>query len=76
MAVIAIITTILVGDQPLRAVAVSEISMTLRICFIVFAILCIIGIFASLNRRGTKSANGDQSAPDTQDARGEDGEAI
>lgn len=56
MAVVNIIVSIKLGESALSQASPDDIIGTLRICFIVFLCLCVIGTFISL-KRGGKNAN-------------------
>ena len=49
MAIVSIITTILISDLPIGSQAyVGQLLSSLRIAFIIFAVVCVLGVFASL----------------------------
>jgi predicted MFS family arabinose efflux permease len=57
MAIVSLITSFLIGELELGSTAyVDKLMVSLRIAFITFAVLCILGVFASLVR--SKAASG------------------
>ncbi len=51
MAVIALVVTHNFGTAPLTQAAVPVVLTTMRTCFVVFAVICAVGVFTSLARR-------------------------
>jgi MFS family permease len=54
MAVITIIVNIFLGDSTIEAAPVVDLIDAMRTCFIIFAVVCALGVFTSLNRRSSK----------------------
>jgi hypothetical protein len=53
MAIITIIMNLIIGHTPLAEVAKQALVRSIHTGFIIFAIICILGVFISLNRKGS-----------------------
>jgi len=58
MSVIVIITTIYLQDQPINTVAAADLSQVIKTCFMVFSIICLTGVFTSLQHKIKKPVEG------------------
>ncbi|MDR0843481.1 MAG: MFS transporter [Acidobacteriota bacterium] len=58
MALITISTNFIIGDMPIDETPKELIVRTMHVSFIVFALLCVVGIFISLNRKQTPPVEG------------------
>jgi MFS family permease len=53
MAVITIVINVYLGSSTIEAAPTLELSQAMQTCFIIFACVCALGVFASLNRRSS-----------------------
>jgi hypothetical protein len=58
MALITISTNFIIGDTPIDETPKELIVRTMHVSFIVFALLCAVGVFISLNRKQTPPVEG------------------
>jgi len=54
MAVIAMIMTSFLHNQPIQQADPTTLAQVMRICFIIFSVICVLGALTSMQQKGTK----------------------
>ncbi|MDR2957823.1 MAG: MFS transporter [Coriobacteriales bacterium] len=62
MAIIVVLMRMFLQDQPINLVAPSDLAFVMRICFIIFSCICMLGVFTSLQHKGKRpvASNSDE----------------